>query len=314
MSKSRWRYRLTTTDPAGNGRRPTPTCRCELVGRPSMPTSTRRSTLSWRASTSTRSRFLILPSSDCRGTRSRDHRTARHRCQPGPGVAPQAVGSSRPPLLGQRHIGHLQPALDQLGLDLESSPQVPVHGPDAATWAGLGDTRRWRADGLEVLTQDVVGGHAFLLDQCIGEERSQRLNEVCKQALSSDLEPSDDEAAAWIEGVAKGLEAASLRQMESLPERRCQGVRTAPGKRTLRPVHPVPERKLRRSGPWEAAQASPSEPTVFIPPQPTTASRDSEDAELSTVPKNLQRAITFLHEEIKIRTRTGRTSPANSCR
>ena len=109
----------------------------------------------------------------------------------------------------------------------------------------------------------------------------------------------------------EGARGSIVEQMESFPERRRQGVRNAPRKRTSGPVHPVGQQAkaaaIRTLGDRGPARKR-SEPTVFIPPQPTTTSRGSDDAELSTVPRNLQRAITFLHQEIKIRTRTGRTS------
>ncbi len=208
------------------------------------------------------------------------------------------------------HIAHLEAALKSLDLDLENSRLIPARGPDGATWAGLGEVRAWNSTGLDVLTTGAIVAHAPLLDQSIGDQRVRRLKAVSRQSLSHDLEPEDDEVAVWIEKVARGLHAAAIPKwnrflidVASVFDSRQPSV--LQGRFILLDA----KGKLRRSGPWAAANSSSSEPTVFIPPQPVAASKSGADegAELSTVPKNLQRAITFLHGGIKVRTRVGST-------
>lgn len=205
------------------------------------------------------------------------------------------------------HLHELEAALEKLGFDLETSPVIPVRGPDGAAWAGLGEARTWRTRELAVLTTDAIEGHALLLDTAVGEQRAQRLSVVCRYELLRDLEPSDDEVAAWIEKIARGLESAPLatwnRFLNDVADVFVSRKATALRGRF---VLLDDKRKLRRSGPWEAASTSAREPTVFFPPLPTNMAGDADEyAELSSVPKNLQRAITFLHEGIKVRTRSG---------
>lgn len=204
------------------------------------------------------------------------------------------------------HIGHLKTALSQLRLDIGNSPLIPVHGPDGAMWTGLEDARKWTSDDLEMLTGDVVQEYAYLLDRSLGLARIARLEDLSEHVTSAGLEASDDEVADWIEKVASGLEKAPLSKWNRFlgdvanvfESRHATALRG-------RFILLDDKRKLRRSGPWDTGNASATEPTVFIPPRP--AGSADEDAELSSVPKNLQRAITFLHDGIKVRTRTGRT-------
>lgn len=208
-----------------------------------------------------------------------------------------------------QHIGHIRAALDDLGLDVETSPLVPVHGPRDTAWAGLGNARVWGATELEILTTDAVKAHAFVLDGSLGQERVGRLNTFATAAISRDLHPSDAEIADWVEHIARDFEKASLARwnrfltdvakvFESRHAMALQG----------RFILLDDKRKLRRSGPWQADTTPGSDPTVFIPPLPTTPPSDAdESAELLEVPKNLSRAVTFLHEGIRVRARTGRT-------
>ncbi|MCA1703556.1 MAG: hypothetical protein LC808_09980, partial [Actinobacteria bacterium] len=208
-----------------------------------------------------------------------------------------------------KHIGHLEEALDEIGLDLQTSPLVPVHGPEGATWASLSDARIWRSVDLEVLTGDVIQGHAPVVDTALGEDRIRRLNDICRDALSTDLIPSDDEVADWVEKVARSIEHASLAKWNRfLNDVARVFEHRQPTALRRRFILLDDKRKLRRSGPWDTTNATSSEPTVFVPPLPPTApTAEDEGEELSSVPKNLKRAISFLNEGIRVRTRVGRT-------
>ncbi|HLF43082.1 MAG TPA: DUF3883 domain-containing protein [Acidimicrobiia bacterium] len=206
------------------------------------------------------------------------------------------------------HITHLEGALKKAELDLESSPLVPARGPNGGGWAGLDSVRVWNSDGLNVLTAQAIEAHTHLLDQSIGLDRVLRLKAVCEHTLSYDLDPEDHEVADWIEKVAKGLQSASvskwnrfLSDVASVFESR------QPNALQGRFILLDDKKKLRRSGPWDAVGANSSEPTVFIPPSPAAAKKSDagEGSEFATVPKNLQRAIAFLHHDIKTRTRVG---------
>ena len=128
MSKSRWRYRLTTTDPARNGRRPIPTCRCELVGRPvyahlHAPFHTKLARLDLNEESLFNS-FLIRTAAELAAATIELLVTDVHLS-----LKSHHRRSAAVDLLcwDSDHIGHLQTALEQLGLDIESSPLVPVH-------------------------------------------------------------------------------------------------------------------------------------------------------------------------------------------
>lgn len=210
------------------------------------------------------------------------------------------------------HIEYLVAALEAVGLDLESSSLIPARGPQGVTWAGLRQVRTWSSAGLEVITDESVEGQAHLLEPSIGQDRVQRLGAVSEHFLSHDLDPGDDEVAEWIERIAKGLHGASIAKWNRFlsdvavvfESRRAIALQ---GRFLLLDD----KQKLRRAGPWESVESSSSEPTVFIPPQPSGAvgesGVDDEESDLSTVPKNLQRSIAFLHKGIKVRTRVGRT-------
>lgn len=208
-----------------------------------------------------------------------------------------------------QHIGHIRAALADIGLDLETSPLLPVHGPRDRRWAGLTESRVWTAGDLEVLTPEMIQTHAFVLDGSLGEKRVRRLNDLATRAIFRDLHPRDEQIADWVELVAKGLEGASLRRWNRFltDVARIFATRQATALQG-RFILLDDKRKLRRSGPWQTANATKSEPTVFIPPLPSAPPTDAEEsAELLAVPKNLKRAITFLHEGIRVRTRSGRT-------
>jgi hypothetical protein len=207
-----------------------------------------------------------------------------------------------------RHIGHLEDALSGLGLHIGTSSVVPVQGPSGAAWAGLSESRVWRTAHLEFLTAEVIQAHTPVVDVSLGAERISRLNAVSRDTLSRDLEPSDVEVGNWVEKVARDLERASLVKWNRFLS---DVARVFEGRQPTalrgRFILLDDKRKLRRSGPWNSADATTSEPTVFIPPLPA-APTDADDGEdLSSVPKNLKRAITFMHDGIRIRTRVGRT-------
>lgn len=62
------------------------------------------------------------------------------------------------------------------------------------------------------------------------------------------------------------------------------------------------KRRLRRAGPWRAGAGAATHPTVFIPP--LAAGDSGDEVEVTAVPKNLRRAVSFLHKDIKVRART----------
>ena len=206
------------------------------------------------------------------------------------------------------HVDVLRSALARADLDLRTSPLIPVVIASGNGWAGLSETRVWEQPGLDMLTVETLSAHASLVDPALGPERQRRLQEFACFAVSHSLTPSDDELAEWVEAVAGDLESASLakwnrflseiadafehRNAESLQRRRI----------LLDDRH-----RIRPAGPWSSADAR-ATPTIFIPPRPVGRARDDEtEAEVTAVPKNLQRAIGFLHPGIRVRTRRGST-------
>ena len=209
------------------------------------------------------------------------------------------------------HFAHLEAALEVRGIDLMGSPLIPVRGPGGATWAALDEVRAWSSEGLDVLTNKAVEAHTHLLDQSIGGDRVGRFGRVCQHSLAHELEPADNELAEWVEKVARSLQTASISRWNSFFSDVASVFATRqPTALQGRFILLDDKRKLRRAGPWVAAGSRSGEPTVFIPPQPMAAlgkNGEKEDSELAKVPKNLQRAITYLHEGIKVRSRVGST-------
>lgn len=208
------------------------------------------------------------------------------------------------------HIDILVAALERRGLSLDAWPVVPVMSAAGPTWVPLPDVRIWEEGALQVVTSERLQSHAALLEPTLGSVRRRRFADVCDKGLHADLAPSDNEVAGWIEAVALELGSRSIVQWNRFlsdvaalfSTRRVQALQRR--KFLLDNQH-----KLRRSGPWESGDAK-ADPTVFLPPQFTTAATGDEedevgDDDLSAVPKNLQRAITFLHDGIRLRTREG---------
>lgn len=207
-----------------------------------------------------------------------------------------------------RHIGRIEEALDGLGLDIGASPVVPVQGPSGATWASLSESRVWPTADLEFLTADVIQVHAPIVDLALGAERTSRLDAVARHTLSRGLDPSDEEVGSWVENIARDLEKASLVKWNRFLSD-VAGVFETRQPTALRGRFVLldDKHKLRRSGRWNSSNATNAEPTVFIPPLPAAPTTADDGEDLASVPKNLQRAITFLHEGIRVRTRAGRT-------
>lgn len=208
------------------------------------------------------------------------------------------------------HIEQLETALKKRGLNLTQSPIIPARDRTGATWAPASHVRLWSVAELEILNSGAIETHVQLVDGSLGTDRVRRLKYLCEQVLSCDLEPDDGQVADWVERVAAGLDGASLttwnrflNDVAAIFASRNQGA--LQGKRILLDD----KGRIRRSGPWFNAGSGPPEPTVFFPPTSSGSlgGDTADDAELSTVPKNLQRAIAFLHEDIKVRTRVGST-------
>lgn len=206
------------------------------------------------------------------------------------------------------HMGQIRDALHRRGLDIGTSSIVPVQGPGGARWSSLSKSRVWPAADLDLMTPDVIQDYAPVVDRALGPLRATRLNALCRDALSRGLEPSDDEVAGWVENIARDLEKASLAKWNRFL---ADVARAFEGRQTTalrgRFILLDDKRKLRRAGPWDAGNATSAEPTVFIPPLPTGVDDTADGEDLTSVPKNLKRAITFLHQGIRVRTRVGRT-------
>ena len=230
--------------------------------------------------------------------------------EPMTGLDEDTIGTAVVDLLcwDSDHLALLDAALKNLDLDLKISPLLPARGPDGAEWAALASVNVWNPTGLDVLTSTAIEAHAHLLDPSIDHDRVERLNAVAKHTLWRDLTPRDDEVAAWIENIARTLERASLNKWNRfLNEVASVFESRQPNALQGRMVLLDENRHLRRSGPWDSAPSALSEPTVFIPPQQIGSPKKSSEAELMAVPRNLQRAITFLHQDIRVRSRVGST-------
>jgi Domain of unknown function (DUF3883) len=210
-----------------------------------------------------------------------------------------------------RHIGRLRASLNRVGVDILRSPLVPARGPAGGTWAALEDVRAWTSEGLDVLTTEAVESRNYLLDQSIGLDRVGRLKMLCERLLSRSMEPNDSEVGKWIEEIASGLPPARIDIWNRFLGDVARVFESRDATALQRRFILLDDKgKLRRSGPWSSSDAVSSDPTMFLPPLPASAvmrRAETEDAELRMVPKNLQRAITFLHEGIRVRARLGST-------
>lgn len=215
------------------------------------------------------------------------------------------------------HFPRLSAALADVGTPAADAPLVPCRGPDGSGWARVRDVRAWSGDGLHVLSDDAVRQHALLLDPDLGARRTARLKDVCRRSLGRELDASDADVAEWVELVAGRMESAPAtkwnrfladvaRAFEHRDPKALQGRR----------ILLDDKRRLRRAGPWETSDPDQPDPPVFIPPgrtgQQAKGPAAADDDELTRVPKSFKGALAFLHEDIKVRTRTGSGAPART--
>lgn len=204
------------------------------------------------------------------------------------------------------HLDRLDEALDRRDLDLREVPFVPARSGEGWTWSNLADVRMWDGSTLEVLTTPAVAALAPLLDPDLGSDRIDRLMALCREAGAGSPVPSDDQVADWIELIAAGMEGASLRRWNLFLDDVARVFGSRDAKALQRRVFLLDsKRKLRRAGPPVPDQATVGEATLFLPPQSTPSDGLDRDgpSEPADVPKNLQRAITFLHEDIRLHSR-----------
>ena len=115
---------------------------------------------------------------------------------------------------------------------------------------------------------------------------------LARQHLEHVLEPSDVEVAEWIEQIAAGLKRGVTQWNRFLSDVAVVFENRRVAALQGRMILLDDNLNLRRTGPWPLAELSSSEPTVFIPPLASSlgSKADEDDADLSTVPKNLQPA------------------------
>jgi len=201
------------------------------------------------------------------------------------------------------HLPRLGAALAAAGCDLATTAVLPTRGAAGPSWARVADTRTWTDEDAPVLNVDTISALTAILEPAVGATRQARLSELIASALGEHLEPTDVEVAGWVEQVAEGMEGASLNRWNAFltdVARVFSGrsVDALQGRTLLLDD----KRRLRRAGPWRAVPGAAGHPTVFVPP--LGAGEATDDVELSEVPKSLQRAFSFLHKDIRVRTRS----------
>ncbi|MEU4803728.1 DUF3883 domain-containing protein [Actinosynnema sp. NPDC023587] len=203
------------------------------------------------------------------------------------------------------HVEHLRRAFLERGQDITTAPLVPARNRGNPTWASLRDVRDYRPpDDRAVLTSHAVEHHALLVDQSIGTPRVDRLGALAEACGVGNLRPTDDEVAAWVEKVAATVPTKPVARYDAfLGEVAAEFADRSPAALRRRRVLVDSDGKRRRTGP-RADDAGGIEPTVFLPP---ATAHGEEDGDTLSVPRGLQRAVVFLHEGIRTRTRTGST-------
>ena len=200
------------------------------------------------------------------------------------------------------YVPHVRRALAAAGCELATGAVLPTRTPDGPSWARIADTRAWDDPDGTVLNREALSRLTPLLAPNLGAARARRLAELVRSALGSHLEPTDDEIAVWAEQIASTKEGAPLSKWNAFLDDLARVFATRSAKALQgRMILLDDKRRLRRAGPWRAGHGSAAHPTVFVPP--LTGGDSPDDVELSEVPKYLQRAVSFLHKDIKIRTR-----------
>lgn len=205
------------------------------------------------------------------------------------------------------HIPMLTKALTEANYGIDDAALAPVHSVDnGERWARLRDARAWLMDDVQSLSVDRLARHAPILEPGLGASRINRLNQILRGSLGSDLQPSDDEVAGWVEQIAATMQKSSLNSWNRFFADVAHAFADrSPEALQGRTILLDDQRKLRRAGPWRAGHSAKDHPTVFVPPA-TGQSRAAEDeVDLTEVPKSLHRAFSFLHRDIRVRRRVG---------
>ena len=207
-----------------------------------------------------------------------------------------------------RHLPQLKDAMAWMGEPLEAALVAPAEGGQPAGWYRLRDTRRWDRPGYSVMSRRTIRAFTPLLAESLSPARQTSLSRMVRSALGVDLEPSDEEVAAWVE-----LTAATLKRTPATWNRFLTDVATEfleHGRdRAKLERHAFlldDNAKIRRSGPWPASAVVSREPTMFLPPATSrAASKDAEDSVGERVPKRLSRALVYLNAGIPLLQRKG---------
>lgn len=202
------------------------------------------------------------------------------------------------------HVDLLEEALATAGRELETAALVPSHHSNQPTWETLGVVRHWDAIGMREVTHAALAEMVPLLPTDLGDARLHRFTSTADVTYGCSLRPSDEEVADWIERLlAVGMQRASVATWNAFYDDTAalfatRDKRALQGRRFLLDS----EKRVRRAGPWDD-EADTREPTLFFPPTSRRDEDSDEDTELQRVPKNLQRAVAFLHDGIRLRVR-----------
>jgi hypothetical protein len=218
----------------------------------------------------------------------------------------------------EQHSSQLEEALVGHGLTLRESKLVPRRLDGSLSWIPLDDAYTWNGLSYAILTNDRLGHiGAKLVDPTIGARRLRRLEALNVANQGVDMTPPDDVLADWLEQLASRLVAprATIDDWNAFYGDIAKHFERTGRAQSLqgRKIILDEDGKLRRAGPWDDHEAASREPTVYFPPRRAADADDevddvAEDEGELHVPRSLQRAVCFLHEDINLRYREGTTT------
>jgi hypothetical protein len=197
----------------------------------------------------------------------------------------------------RQHLEVLLEAFNATGADLADVILVATMPRRSGTRTSLREVRAWQADETVVLTPNWLADHldVALVGPQLGTERVGRLCELAVHVLDRDLSPSPDELGTWTEQRAQDLLAEPWdpkRWMDYYDDVSVVWDGNWPALRGRR-ILIDNEQRLQPAGKGDG-------PTVFFFPERGVQGEEEVEGALDmTLPRRLQRYLTFTHRELE---------------
>jgi hypothetical protein len=204
-----------------------------------------------------------------------------------------------PDLLSWSHrLADLEAAFERSGTSLSDARVIPVLG--RKRWGSLEESHYWDASGLSVLTAETVSraSGAFVLDPDIGDLRVKRLVRLHLDVQQTEMRPTPEIIAEWVQSVARELRDRSTRHFD--PDR-WLGFYDDLASLFARKSGDLAGRRILISDDLELlpcwGASDDAGPTVFFQPRGEDAGDFDPRSDVS-IPESLKHNLAYMHRDL----------------